>query len=553
MKRVSLEKVLLLVSLLGLLAGPFNVSGQPQHGGVPLSFGRAIGDADLTTHIIPAPSEDALSSSARNGSLPYCFAINVPVDFTTANSGNTSILSDGQRVWRLSLRSQGAKALILYFDRFSIPEGGRLFVYNPARTLLFGAYTRANNNSFGTFACPLVEGESVILEYNAPEEVPPPDIHLSEAAYAFRGVPGLENGASPATAGKCEVNINCPEGAAWQDQKRGVVKIIVKDSIGRSVHCSGSIVNNTSENGIPYLLTANHCGRYSRPVELSQWLFYFNYEVPGCPNTLAPTTITMLGAEFRAAGGTELTGSDFYLVRLSENISDSLHVFFNGWDRQDVPSPQGTGIHHPAGDIKKISTYTTPLVTAHWPGNPNPCHWQVFWSETPNGHGVTEGGSSGSPIFSNEGLIAGTLTGGDSGCDSNSLNLPDYYGKFSWGWDHDLTDSTTNLKYWLDPGNTGVLKFPGRFVGIRGATATGNIGLFPNPAGRLATLDLTSLPDGGRDCRVRITDLLGNTCQQRSADGNGKLILDLGSLSAGIYFVVVSGPGYSKSLKLVKM
>jgi len=78
--------------------------------------------------------------------------------------------------------------------------------------------------------------------------------------------------------------------------------------------------------------------------------------------------------------------------------------------------------------------------------------------------------------------IVGTLTGGNSSCDSSYLDSPDYFGKFSWSWDKNGADSTVRLKDWLDPDNTGIPE--------TGWPATGyscplpkncNIQLYPNP------------------------------------------------------------------------
>ncbi len=53
--------------------------------------------------------------------------------------------------------------------------------------------------------------------------------------------------------------------------KKAVALIVVNNSYW----CSGSLVNNTSNDGTPYFLTANHC--YSNP---SQWAFMFNWISP---------------------------------------------------------------------------------------------------------------------------------------------------------------------------------------------------------------------------------------------------------------------------------
>ena len=156
------------------------------------------------------------------------------------------------------------------------------------------------------------------------------------------------------------------------------------------------------------------------------------------------------------------------------------------------------GIHHPQGDIKKISTYTVPLMQTIWTGGSKLAHWQVNWSKTANGHGTTEGGSSGSPIFDSQGLLVGTLTGGDSSCDSLDLLLPDYYGMFSYSWDKNGTDSNEVLKYWLDPDNTNTMTLNGWSVGLEDQQIYGRISVYPNPFDDVLTVE--GLTTGNEKC-----------------------------------------------------
>jgi PKD repeat protein len=83
----------------------------------------------------------------------------------------------------------------------------------------------------------------------------------------------------------------------------------------------------------------------------------------------------------------------------------------------------------------------------------------VTWTANANGHGVTEGGSSGSPLFDNSGNIIGTLTGGSSYC--TALSAPDQYGKMAFHWANNGTTAIEQLKPWLDPANLNVLVFGG--------------------------------------------------------------------------------------------
>lgn len=377
---------------------------------------------------------------------------------TPENSGKWIDLPDGSRIWRVTIIAPGALAVSAYFDRFHIPGEGRLYLYNSDKTRVIGAFTEINNSSGGYFATELVTGDKLTLEYDQPagqQELPV--LHVYEIAYAYRGVKGPENSdQAEGTAGACEVNINCPEGDNWQQQKKGVVRIQVKKS-SSLFWCTGSLLNNVRKNKVPYLLTANHCGFYATPADIQQWIFYFDYEFPSCDNiSKVPIPKSLTGATLKAQGGSVTNfGSDFFLLLLNQNIPDSMDVVYNGWTRQDNISMNGAGIHHPEGDVKKISTYTTPLESSNWNGQPEFTHWKVYWTGTQDGHGVTEGGSSGSPLFDSYGRITGSLTGGESACDSSHLTVPDYYGKFYYHWDKNGSDSTHCLKYWLDPDNQG--------------------------------------------------------------------------------------------------
>jgi hypothetical protein len=65
--------------------------------------------------------------------------------------------------------------------------------------------------------------------------------------------------------------------------------------------------------------------------------------------------------------------------------------------------------------------------------------------------GTTEGGSSGSPLFDQDGYVVGELHGGDAACGNDR---PDWYGRFSYAWDEGSTDDS-RLSVWLDPLGTG--------------------------------------------------------------------------------------------------
>ena len=532
---------------------PYKAECQLSVGGEPPSFFFGL-PRDLTRKIEVSPPDLTLTRQEDMiNPSPYRFGILLPVNVSPDYSGNWTTLPDGVQIWRATVSSPGALAISAYFDKFYIPDGGKLFIYNSDKTQVIGAFTPLNNSKNSLFATELISGDEMTLEYVQPagsNQVPP--LHLNEITYAYRGVDFLNKNYNRGVTGSCEVNVNCPEGDDWQDQKRGVVRIHLKRD-GGTFWCTGSLVNNTSNDNTPYILTANHCGYNSTEQELQQWIFYFNYESPECVTTGIKNPISLIGATLKAHSGDQLTiGSDFYLVRMNENIPDSFHVYYNGWSRsEDYPSPSGVGIHHPGGGLKKISTYTQALESSSWMGNPGLTHWKVFWVQTVSGHGVTEGGSSGSPLFDNQGHIVGGLSGGESACDSIHINLADYYGKFAWAWSSDGHDSTSQLKGWLDPDSTNVYVLDGHYADSLIPVIPPLQSIYPNPFKDFITISLKNVKKG---VHVMVYDIPGQLLlnDNYQMNGNGNFQINLDFLPKGLYLIRIESQETTICSKIIR-
>jgi hypothetical protein len=412
---------------------------------------------------------DEIAQTQRENGESFKFAEMISCDIDIENTGTWTPVQGG-KIWSVSINATEAKAISLYMDKFWIPSGGELYVYNNDKSQIAGPFTSKDNHESGVYAIQLISGDEIIIEYfQSEEELNIPNLRINEFAYAYRNVGGLWGYGD---SGNCQVNANCSEGNNWENQKTSACRI----QIGNGV-CSGALINNTAGDCKALVLSADHCfsGGNMSANQLNQVIFYFNYESSACNNSM-PNYDAITGCSLLAnSGGEGENGdSDFFLVEM--NSEPDFDPYFSGWDRSNTPATSGVSIHHPSGDIKKISTFTNPLTSdgGLGSGNDYTTHWKVYWDQTDNGHGVTEGGSSGSPIYNQNGLIVGDLTGGSSSC--SNTNQPDVYGKLWHGWDQMGNTNSTSLKPWLDPSNTGATVLNGSYCNPNSVTA----GFFSN-------------------------------------------------------------------------
>ncbi|MGC8865247.1 MAG: T9SS type A sorting domain-containing protein [Bacteroidales bacterium] len=448
----------------------------------------------------------------------------------------------------VKIQVSGAQGLILYFRKLSIPKEAELY-YSSGKESDEARKLEWELLSHETVSLPMVQGESIELIWNLPSSLEN-DLELLLSGI---GVVLYPENTLIGGSGACEVNVNCPEGDAWKDQRDAVVRILIRNQ--QSVYwCTGVLINNTARDKTPYILTANHCGKGATPENVAQWQFFFNYESEGCPNPiLEPEKKMTIGGRKKAASDSPdgKLGSDFYLLTLINGIPSGARAYFAGWSRKDEPAQSGVCIHHPQGDLKKISTFTSPPVSSSWESTPG-THWKVVWSATSNGHGVTEGGSSGSPLFNSEGLLVGTLTGGQASCDSASLNQPDYFGKFSYHWSSNGTADTLQLSPYLDPLNTGTTTLEGTPLSLGENLLTKNsLQISPNPTSQFFYFSDLPTSSNIKTFTVTLYDMTGKLMIVKENVLPDQAV-DIASLPQGIYWVKIETSRQVYFQKVVK-
>jgi lysyl endopeptidase len=349
---------------------------------------------------------------------------------------------------KFTIKLLGALSSSITFDKFYLPKNTELFVYNENGSMITGPVTEKENNKNGIWGSWVYQGDILTIEIRTPiTSINELQLHSDNIAYGYKQVYKSIKVGGFGTSGPCNINVICPLGNGWEAERNSVSTIL---SATGGEFCTGSLIMNTCGTNTPYYLTANHC--FNPNPDVTGWRFAFQAWSTTCPNPGVNTNGVMYnGATLRARNA----ATDFCLVELNNTPPANSGLHYAGWNRSSTPAQNATGIHHPSGDLMKISRANNPVSIGSFAGTTNQ-HWRSDWSVQNNGAGqnvtaITEPGSSGSPLFDQNRRIIGQLHGGPSLC--TSTQQWDFYGRFDLSWTGGGTNDT-RLSNWLDPTNT---------------------------------------------------------------------------------------------------
>ncbi len=450
-------KTSIYILLMWIITYPSTLNAQISYGGSPIPQSNST----LETITLPALNLGTLKSSTnkpfKTGSLHFAHPIFVSLN--TSNSGMWSYSNQGMAIWQLAIKSEGAKSLNLIFDKFYLPAGAQLFVYNRNYSSVLGAFTSANNRPSKTFAIAPVQGDEIIIEIQCtPDLINTIELEISAVNHDFLDILNTTSTLKAGSANKsqaCNVNAVCGT-INSVEANNSVCKIIVD---GTEL-CSGTMMNNTANDGKPYFLTAAHCITKQSANDQTV-IFYFNYQTTTCQSTSGGNSSqTLSGAQLKAIDET----LDFALLEMTETPPITYNAYLAGWNRNASITGPVYALHHPQGDVKKLAIDNdSPKSATFYLNTPSGLpfednsHWLISKWET----GTTERGSSGCGLFNSKAQVIGSLSGGDASCE-NSIN--DYFQRLNKSWDT-RTAINAQLKYWLDPLATNVMELNGKSIG----------------------------------------------------------------------------------------
>lgn len=377
------------------------------------------------------------------------------VGISSETQGRLFVNQDGSKIRILALTSPGALGIRIHFERFDIPAGDEVYVHGVSEdSHVAGPYTYRGPFGDGEFWTDTIEGETAVIEHHIKGEEH--GLYISEISHNFRNV--LAEQAALAVLG-CHNDAMC-----YDDLEKNAVGRIAYIKDGESRVCTGTMLNNRTEDFAPYFLTANHC--VSTPEVARTVETYWFYRTTACNSGVLSSgwVRTPAGASLLATD----RSADSSLLRIFNAVPRGL--VYSGWDAG--AKSVGTsvfGLHHPGGSYLRRSSGFIAATNSSCSASGLVNGYNVDWTS-----GTIEGGSSGSGLWYTQGginYLVGVLSCGPDPAYCESYGL---YGKFS--------DFFPAIQTYMDQGDNG---------GNCAATAI-NIG-----QGVSASLDTT-------DCRSRV-------------------------------------------------
>ncbi|HPO15229.1 MAG TPA: trypsin-like peptidase domain-containing protein [Candidatus Hydrogenedentes bacterium] len=319
-----------------------------------------------------------------------------------------------------SVTSVDAYAVRLQVDVSRLQVGQQLYVIDPVSHRAFGPYPRTDGSN-AIHWLPTIPGDTAVMLACSPQNLLP-EIQLVAVSHFF--VP-LETPETKATV--CPERIACETDVTPAEVSAGVAMLIIAEGFSQ-IQCTGALLNNpVTETLEPLMITANHCVEEDTAAEDIDVIW--DYRTAACDDGTVPDLDELLHSTGAAVLVKDPVLDGAFLQLDSAPVGPYGRAWL-GWDTSDVALNVPVHVmHHPRGKDMRISkAHVTDIdVTACLDFTCCPKVQQQI--EVHYDEGITQGGSSGSPLLmtGNNYRVCGMLSNGNvHSCDTPASNMDNY-------------------------------------------------------------------------------------------------------------------------------
>jgi hypothetical protein len=327
-------------------------------------------------------------------------------------------LADGGLGARLVVTSDTAAGIRLNLEFTGETDLDARLMGSAVGAEVFAAGSEELKRNGGAWS-PVLDGATATVDLRVPPgSTPDGYLIVHRVSHVLVAATELKLLSDVGTSGACEHDVACSWSPATQHAASSVVQTVLEDQ-GFVVLCTGTLLNSTPQTNVPYLMTAYHCYdedrvRTAEDVQAvaNSLTTYWFFDATACGSGL-PAAYKQVG------GGATLlyraVDLDFILLQMRNDAPAG--AWFSAWDANPLPSgTQAIVIHHPQGDLKKLSSGST---QGYAPADGRGSFIEMLYA-----YGSTEAGSSGSPLLTCEGAgsecagyaVRGALWGGAAAC-----------------------------------------------------------------------------------------------------------------------------------------
>ena len=403
----------------------------------PAASAKAVREIALRLHEAPAsgihlvPLDRATVDAILAGNLdPGLRALRVGIvrDIAAGPESDAAALPwrsvEGGAAAQWRVTAEDARALRIELSFRDVPDG--VSVRFASASTLDRPYEMRVAGT-GALWSPMIAGDEAVVELFAPHGIATSSLAVRVSRVAHHVLDVARNDSSlvrkSSRPQSCEVDVACAakDDAALARASAAVSRITYIED-GSAWACTGTLLNSADGSFTPYYLTAAHCVGDAASAATVTTLWFDEASSCGSAQGASPVQV---------AGGARLlfadTTFDGALLRLNEMPPEG--AVYAGWDSLPLePAVAIVGLHYPGGGPMKVSDG---VETA----SSDERYIAASWSR-----GITEGGSSGSALFTSiespvrDYLVRGTLVGGSSSCAGSGSSGVDYYSRFDLLW-----------------------------------------------------------------------------------------------------------------------